>query len=277
MATAIASWSIWRTVSSPQTRLFGSEWFQETLHRFRFTQQEWLPSSWLTDGLLEAARPDARGRVAHERVSRAVLPELPVPGAVDFQRDDVPRADGVGGQTLVSRRLHRLSLRARRARHSDKSRDRSRDRALADVAGRMPAKLASWSDRCGDDPARPFPAQLRLLLDEGLAAAAPRSGAVVAVPDLLRPVGPVFSQRRPLQQSPARHQLRHLDQHGQLSESGRRRADSLDVHDAVHLSDDQPGRPLLLDSGPAADRARHDSVEQVLCSRRSARGFPARR
>ncbi len=47
---------VWRTVSSPQSRLFGSEWFQETLHRFRFTQQEWLPSTWLTNGLLEAAR-----------------------------------------------------------------------------------------------------------------------------------------------------------------------------------------------------------------------------
>jgi ABC-2 type transport system permease protein len=54
---AVAIRSVWLTVSGPQTRLFGSEWFQETLHRFRFTQQEWLPSSWLTGGLLEAARP----------------------------------------------------------------------------------------------------------------------------------------------------------------------------------------------------------------------------
>jgi ABC-2 type transport system permease protein len=47
---------IWSTVSSPQSKLFGSEWFQETLYRFRFTQQEWLPSTWLTNGLLDAAR-----------------------------------------------------------------------------------------------------------------------------------------------------------------------------------------------------------------------------
>jgi len=53
---AVAAPLIWRTVSSPQSRLFGSEWFKETLHRFRFTQQEWLPSTWLTNGLLEAAR-----------------------------------------------------------------------------------------------------------------------------------------------------------------------------------------------------------------------------
>jgi ABC-2 type transport system permease protein len=54
---AISVPPVWRTVSSPQSRLFGSEWFQETLYRFRFTQQEWLPSTWLTNGLLEAARP----------------------------------------------------------------------------------------------------------------------------------------------------------------------------------------------------------------------------
>jgi ABC-2 type transport system permease protein len=53
---AIAAPAVWRTISSPQSRLFGSEWFQETLYRFRFTQQEWLPSTWLTNGLLEAAR-----------------------------------------------------------------------------------------------------------------------------------------------------------------------------------------------------------------------------
>jgi ABC-2 type transport system permease protein len=52
----IAGPMVWRTISSPQSRLFGSEWFQETLYRFRFTQQEWLPSTWLTNGLLEAAR-----------------------------------------------------------------------------------------------------------------------------------------------------------------------------------------------------------------------------
>lgn len=52
----VASRSIWLSISGPQAQLFGSEWFAETLHRFRFTQQEWLPSSWLTGGLLESAR-----------------------------------------------------------------------------------------------------------------------------------------------------------------------------------------------------------------------------
>lgn len=52
-----AGQSIWVTVRSPQEKLFGSEWFQETLRRFQFTQNEWLPSSWLCNGLLEAAQP----------------------------------------------------------------------------------------------------------------------------------------------------------------------------------------------------------------------------
>ena len=59
-------------MSSPQSKLFGSEWFQETLYRFRFTQQEWLPSTWLTNGLLEAARiAGARGRPAASPICRS--------------------------------------------------------------------------------------------------------------------------------------------------------------------------------------------------------------
>ncbi len=55
-AVLLAGRAIWTTVSGPQMDLFGSEWFQQTIHRFRFTQQEWLPSSWLSSGLLEAGR-----------------------------------------------------------------------------------------------------------------------------------------------------------------------------------------------------------------------------
>jgi ABC-2 type transport system permease protein len=56
VVVALAGSLIWQTIDNPQSKLFGSEWFQETLQRFRFTQQEWLPSTWLTSGLLEAAR-----------------------------------------------------------------------------------------------------------------------------------------------------------------------------------------------------------------------------
>ena len=53
--------SIWQSIEGPQAHLFGTEWFQETLRRFEFTQEQWLPSSWLTGGLLEAARPSSIG------------------------------------------------------------------------------------------------------------------------------------------------------------------------------------------------------------------------
>ncbi len=58
-AIAVIAPLVWNTVNSPQSRLFGAEWFQDTLHRFHFTEEEWLPSTWLTNGLLEAARPAA--------------------------------------------------------------------------------------------------------------------------------------------------------------------------------------------------------------------------
>lgn len=48
--------AVWHTVRAPQGHVFTPEWFQETLRRFRFTQEEWLPSTWLSRGLLEAAR-----------------------------------------------------------------------------------------------------------------------------------------------------------------------------------------------------------------------------
>ncbi len=49
--------SIWQSVSSPRDPLFGAEWFETTIQRFRLAQSEWLPSSWLTNGLLEGAQP----------------------------------------------------------------------------------------------------------------------------------------------------------------------------------------------------------------------------
>jgi ABC-2 type transport system permease protein len=57
--------AIWQTVHAPDSRFFGSSWFQETLHRFRFTQSDWLPSSWITSGLLESARSPAVGATSY--------------------------------------------------------------------------------------------------------------------------------------------------------------------------------------------------------------------
>ncbi len=51
-----ATRAVWKTIRDPQADLFGETWFQQTLQRFQFAQQEWLPSSWLSNGLLEAGQ-----------------------------------------------------------------------------------------------------------------------------------------------------------------------------------------------------------------------------
>ncbi len=48
--------SIWQTLNISNADLLGAAWFKETFHRFEFTRGEWLPSTWLSNGLLEAAR-----------------------------------------------------------------------------------------------------------------------------------------------------------------------------------------------------------------------------
>ena len=53
----VAYFSIWRTLNISNADLLGAAWFKETFHRFEFTRGEWLPSTWLSNGLLEAARP----------------------------------------------------------------------------------------------------------------------------------------------------------------------------------------------------------------------------
>ncbi|MEO1498314.1 MAG: hypothetical protein AAFV43_14315 [Planctomycetota bacterium] len=57
VAVSAAGWAIYETVRAPQADLFGAAWFNDTLRRFRFTQSELLPSSWLSHALLDAARP----------------------------------------------------------------------------------------------------------------------------------------------------------------------------------------------------------------------------
>ncbi len=49
--------SIWQSLDIAGAELLGASWFVETFHRFEFTRGEWLPSTWLSNGMLEAARP----------------------------------------------------------------------------------------------------------------------------------------------------------------------------------------------------------------------------
>ncbi len=49
--------SIWEALDIQDADLLGATWFKETFRRFEFTRGEWLPSTWLSNGLLDAARP----------------------------------------------------------------------------------------------------------------------------------------------------------------------------------------------------------------------------
>jgi ABC-2 type transport system permease protein len=69
---ALAGKFFWNTINVPHSSLFGAEWFQETTNRFAFTRGALLPSTWLTGGLLEAARGPAPG------LENGNWPDMPV-------------------------------------------------------------------------------------------------------------------------------------------------------------------------------------------------------
>ncbi len=56
LAVAAAAWIGWSLVAGPKSDLLTPRWFQEMLNRMELTQQQLLPSWWLSSGLLEAAR-----------------------------------------------------------------------------------------------------------------------------------------------------------------------------------------------------------------------------
>ncbi|WP_428303839.1 putative ABC transporter permease subunit [Lacipirellula sp.] len=52
----VAYQSIWNTLEFSETEFLGNSWFKDTLKRFRFARGEWLPSTWLSNALIEAVR-----------------------------------------------------------------------------------------------------------------------------------------------------------------------------------------------------------------------------
>jgi ABC-2 type transport system permease protein len=159
-----AGWSIWRTVSGPQTRLFGSQWFQETLLRFRFTQQEWLPSSWLTGGLLEAARPEIVDE-PHVSVFQVPFFQSCLYLALLISNAMMCHVLVVWAAKRWFRAGYNDFLCGRPgARHADNSLvDRSIVKLIA-LAQRVPRSLAALTDRSADWVLAAFPTHLRLLL-----------------------------------------------------------------------------------------------------------------
>jgi len=53
----VAYLSVWQSLDIENAEMLGTAWFKETFRRFEFTRREWLPSTWLSNGLLDAARP----------------------------------------------------------------------------------------------------------------------------------------------------------------------------------------------------------------------------
>lgn len=52
-----AAAAIWETVGVREGELFDVRFYHETMRKFRFTREEWLPSSWLSDALIDAGQP----------------------------------------------------------------------------------------------------------------------------------------------------------------------------------------------------------------------------
>jgi ABC-2 type transport system permease protein len=56
LTIVVAYQSIWRSLEITDLDLSGNTWFKETFHRFRFSRAEWLPSTWLSNALIDSAR-----------------------------------------------------------------------------------------------------------------------------------------------------------------------------------------------------------------------------
>ncbi len=174
-SVVLAGRAIWNTVSGPQMELFGNEWFQQTIRRFRFTQQEWLPSSWLSKGLLEA------GRSLH---SSSETTGFDVPVVQSCMYLAVLIMNALVGHLLVVR-AGKAWLREGYSMVECAPRQRRQIKVALD-------RPAAWC------PAGRISQAGATLVDQRLATTPARPRAVVAVLDLLRPVGAVLPQSRPL-------------------------------------------------------------------------------
>lgn len=52
--------AVWDAVGASRTPVFDDSFFNETINKFSFTRGELLPSSWLSDGLIDAAQPEPK-------------------------------------------------------------------------------------------------------------------------------------------------------------------------------------------------------------------------
>lgn len=132
--------AIWDTIGVKQSDLFDGRFFIETIGKFRFTREEWLPSSWLSDGLIDAAQP---------------RPRLPTP----LRETPVVRSLMSLALLVTNALMGRLVLTAvaRRCFRAGFSQLECRPRKPRRAG-------AVWIDRAVTWLLKPFPPQVRLLL-----------------------------------------------------------------------------------------------------------------
>src|SRR5262249_46386781 len=150
-----------------------------------------------------------------------------VPGVAHFQRPVLSSACRRAGQTRLPFEFQSDAIRAARP-------------AKDDTGVVRPAVIGPRPKTSIGDAA---------LVAQGDSTFSPRPGAVVAMFDFLCALGAVLREYPAIQLQP------RLLGDDRLLESGGDRPDSVDLHNPVHLSDDQPGRAAVLDSGNAADQA----------------------
>jgi ABC-2 type transport system permease protein len=132
--------AIWETIAVDRKELFEDQFFLDTIRKFRFTREQWLPSSWLSNGLIDAAQASPRlptslrdTPMVRALLSLALLVTNALMGRLIL--------------TAVARRTFRtgfsqLECRPRRPRRAG----------------------AAWIDQVAAWFLKPFPPQVRLLL-----------------------------------------------------------------------------------------------------------------
>ena len=132
--------SLWLSFDGPQAQLFGAVWFEQTVERFQFTEKKILPSSWLSSGLLEAARPsllDAASPIQLPVVQSVLYLALLISNALVTHLLVV-----VVGKRLLRPALTRLECRQRQVRRGGEA----------------------WIDRLAQLLFSPMPTKMRLLM-----------------------------------------------------------------------------------------------------------------
>ncbi|QDT69131.1 hypothetical protein MalM25_20590 [Planctomycetes bacterium MalM25] len=140
LSMAAAAAAVWDTVGARDDQMFDGKFFNETVRKFRFTREEWLPSSWLSDGLIDAAQKQ---------------PELPMPLT----------------ETPVIRSLLSLALLASNALMGRLVLTTVAGRAFRGAFSQLECRPrrtrkagAAWIDRLAEWVLTPFPPTVRLLL-----------------------------------------------------------------------------------------------------------------